>query len=273
MNNLRQIGLAINMHVTTKKYFPTAGSNVGGAPGWDTTSPNGFERGSCFYQMLPYIEQRLLYDPTKKPPVLPQTLASQQVPAFGGKDLMEMQVSTYNCPSRSDRSAFYTDTARLYRPNDYAGVFTNYELNDWNSTVYAPSDMPIDNPTANSGFPPIGRTGIYRGIIVKGGHNATKWPTLRPSQVSDGFSKTLAIAEKSAWDKYWTYVGPSTINGNYLYWDDNGWAYGSHWVTMRTNRSAIRADNALRLTSTGTVAATRDQASELGFGSAAQHRL
>src|SRR5215813_10501871 len=45
MNNLRQLGLAINTHVSAKKYFPTAGSNVGASPAWDTTSPNGFERG------------------------------------------------------------------------------------------------------------------------------------------------------------------------------------------------------------------------------------
>src|SRR5580704_8904340 len=57
-NNLRQIGLAFQMHHDLWKYFPTAGGDWGTPPTYINGSPAiGAKQGAGWgFQILPYIE-------------------------------------------------------------------------------------------------------------------------------------------------------------------------------------------------------------------------
>jgi prepilin-type N-terminal cleavage/methylation domain-containing protein len=233
-NNLKQLGLGVLNYASAKKFFPTAGSNVGAGgsniPLWDVTSPNGFERGSWLFQILPFIEEQSLYD-------IGKSSGSANVKALGGKDLGEIAIPNFNCPTRGSRSSLFTDTAHLYHPNDYVAGICNYQNTDWNPTVYtAYNDQATNAVGANGGYPPTGSdfntkgASLYKGLIVKGGHNATRWPTLTASKVSDGLSKTLLASEESVSSKYYEWQGPSSA---YAYWQEPGWPHGAHIETLR----------------------------------------
>jgi prepilin-type N-terminal cleavage/methylation domain-containing protein/prepilin-type processing-associated H-X9-DG protein len=281
VNNLKQLGLGVLNYASAKKFFPTGGSNVGAGgamiPAWDVTSPNGFERGSWLFQILPFIEEQSLYD-------LGKSSGSAGLKALGGKDLAEVQVPSFNCPTRGSRTSLFTDTAHLYHVNDYVSGLCNYQNNDWNSTVYtAYNDQATSALGANGGYPPTGSdfnpkgASLFKGLIVKGGHNATRWPTLTASKASDGLSKTMLASEESVWSKYYEWQGLST---DYAYWQEPGWPHGAHIETLRF--ISIPIPNAVgpatprllpdseprRNSNTRQLVTDRKDAPEAGFGSA-----
>ena len=102
---------------------------------------------------------------------------------------------------------------------------------------------------------------IYRGFMVKGGHNDVAWPTMKPKDIADGLSKTIAVAEKSVWAKFYQSSGSP-------YWDDPGWAYGCQWPTMRFIGVPILADSDDQTRLKATVQSVPGQMDEQGFGSA-----
>jgi prepilin-type N-terminal cleavage/methylation domain-containing protein len=265
INNLKQLGLGVQNHLNAKKYFPTAGSNVASSPNFSTTSPNGFERGSWLFQILPFIEEGPIFQ-------LGKDFGNTNVTALGGKDLDEIQIPAFNCPSRGDRTSLISDAAKLYHVNDYVGAFTNFLLDDWQSAQYQKTkNHPTADKTqlANTSDPtPIGGSdAIYKGLIVKGGHNNTAWPALNIRQVSDGLSKTIWASEEAVSSKYYTFQGTTAQEA---YFQEPGWTYGSHWTTMRcirstgTNYSPLAPDSLVRPASTG----ADPRIDELGFGSA-----
>jgi prepilin-type N-terminal cleavage/methylation domain-containing protein len=277
INNLKQLGLGVLNYNSAKKYFPTAGSNVGATPQWNTT-PLGFERGSWLFQILPFIEEQQLYD-------LGKNVGAYSLQALGGKDLAEMAIPSFNCPTRGSRTSLVTDTAHLYHVNDYVAGVCNYALNDWTSDVYTKyNDQPTADIRANGGYPPIGsdfnRNGaaLYKCLIVKGGHNSTPWPTLTASKASDGLSKTILASEESVWSKYYEWQGLSA-DSTAAYWQDPGWTNGAHWTTLRFISNPIPAavgpakprlivDNEARRKANQQLAVDRVDSPENGFGSA-----
>jgi prepilin-type N-terminal cleavage/methylation domain-containing protein len=248
-NNLKQIGLACSSHVSAKRSFPTAGTNPDELPPltWDTLPLPGMERGSWLYQILPYTEEKQLYEAARIPPVFPRQFACVNNPALGGKDLAEMRVATFQCPSRG----FRTDTVvgptgvKVYYPNDYAGVILAYQYNDFKRDVYTNATNPIASDRfadENSGGP-IGTDGtpistpmkIYQGVIVKGGHNNVAWPVVKPKNVTDGLSRTILAAELSEFSAFYEWSGSSDAAGK-VYWSvatPGGWAEGGWWNTLR----------------------------------------
>src|SRR4029077_5022859 len=81
----------------------------------------------------------------------------------------------------------------------------------------------------------------WAGIIAKGGHiNTTgavapleynpsttkKFPTVNATQVSDGTSNTIAIAEKAVSSRQYT----AKV---WDWWELPGWAHGADWPNMR----------------------------------------
>ncbi len=249
-NNFKQIGLAINTHLSTKKYFPTAGSNVAASnPPWDVTSPNGFERGSWIFQLLPFLEETQLYRYGKQ-------YGAFNVAPLGGKDLMEMQVASFNCPTRGDRTSFVADTAHIYRPNDYVGIMDHFQNDDWRATLDSMSPY-----FGTGGKPTAESSKIYHGLFTKGGQDNVAWPVLGVRGVPDGLSNTMAATEKAVWDRFYQWQGTSATQG---YWEEPGWAHGSHWETLRclrpTSVPPILPDSFNRGGST--------RVAELGFGSA-----
>lgn len=64
-NHLKQIGMGLQNYHDTYLRYPGNGTGVGTG----LASPAAAADGSCFYQILPYIEQDALYrDSTLRPP-------------------------------------------------------------------------------------------------------------------------------------------------------------------------------------------------------------
>jgi prepilin-type N-terminal cleavage/methylation domain-containing protein len=94
-NNLKQIATAMHNYLDTQTHYPSGGFGVGFAPhpdmGMGANQPGGF-----FYVLLPYMEQKQLYDlgkgvgPWNTPPKLLDT----------NKMRLESPVSLFYCPTR-----------------------------------------------------------------------------------------------------------------------------------------------------------------------------
>jgi prepilin-type N-terminal cleavage/methylation domain-containing protein/prepilin-type processing-associated H-X9-DG protein len=252
-NNLKQIGLALHNHLDTKKFFPTAGSNPQGFtaadgtsdPVWNMAPKYGFERGSWAYQILPYVEEQSLFQVARQ-----QTVDGFATIPVLGKSVYEIPVTGFNCPSRDNRVSLPTGTGDVFALLDYAGILTSFIDSEWEGVPYNTL-----YPLAQGDQPNAYSKNLYRGLIVKGGHNDVAWPALKPKDVPDGLSKTIAIAEKAVWSKYYQSSGDD-------YWEDPGWAYGSHWPTMRMCSDQLLADDEVRNT---TPPGSRSQ--EQGLGS------
>ncbi len=83
-NNLKQMGLALQMHHDSYDYFPSAGrpnamipNTIGGRP-----AIGPYQQCSWMYQILPYLEQQAVWNNPSTAPMIP--------------------IKTYFCPSRRD---------------------------------------------------------------------------------------------------------------------------------------------------------------------------
>jgi prepilin-type N-terminal cleavage/methylation domain-containing protein len=258
LNQVRQMGIALQNHVDALKVFPTGGnapnpfihnftSGSINSPG----TPNGPNKQGlgAFYQMLPFLEQNAV-----------KGLKVQ-------KDLQATLVGLYNCPSRRAPGKGINDDAQL---TDYAtaqpatlpcGAFAYDPLSAWpfSSTPGSTTGNPGfairsywcgDQPTrAGSWGTEPEKHANYGGVIVRTPYriegcdvpancnvaDATKpargeivpgFPTaVKPSQVTDGLSNTLVISEKVVRSDL--YDGqPAPLPGGGGVSDDKGWADG-----------------------------------------------
>jgi prepilin-type N-terminal cleavage/methylation domain-containing protein len=228
LNNMRQLGIACQLFENAKKVFPTAGGAVNqfDTPDELVEPKYGYENASWMYQILPNIEQQALYDLRKGD--------GATNAGFKKTGMIEKQVSTFNCPSRSGR--FCVDGVNLYALGDYAGVMASHNTPGW-----------LNEPSGPPGFeyqitrPPRlnEETAIWTGILIKGGHVQTggtpqiwKFGPVGMKSIEDGTSNTILIAEKAVQAKYWT--TPKPIPGkNHPYWELYGYYVGADWPHMR----------------------------------------
>ena len=215
-NNLKQIGLALHNHESTYGYLPTSGaqSNALGRAGVP------FPVEGWAGQILPYIEQDNLY----------RTLVnggSYNWTAALGKAPVEVNVKTFNCPSRGNaRKSVPASWGSVYALNDYAGCMVEWGM-EWQTS------QPPHSNEANT----------FKGVIVKGGHvrdnpaQTVKYGTIPVIAITDGSSNTIAIMEKAVWASQSTNV--------WDWWDVPGWAHNSDWPNMRIagNGVPVLADN------------------------------
>ncbi len=248
VNKLKQIGLAIQNHVSSLGIYPTGGdqpnnsiANYMSGGTANPGQPNGPNKQGLGwgYQILPYMEESAV-----------KGLVSQA-------QLQSSEIPLYNCPSR--RSPTQRASGGLTAPilSDYAsaqpltkpcGTF-NYNITQtWNpfeptrgSMTYAllsywciTSGAPRDNATydgviVRTPWRVNGCTGTCRqatanapavGEEVRGVPRATK-----PGKITDGTSHTLVIGEKLVRSDRYAGGGPS---------DDRGWSDGWDPDTVRT---------------------------------------
>jgi prepilin-type N-terminal cleavage/methylation domain-containing protein len=216
-NNLKQIGVAmLNFH-EAKKAYPSAGTN---SDDYYYTDPKvgataGFERFGWGYQILPYIEEIVLYQAGKN------RRGMEEIPELNNHALGEMAVKTYSCPSRGQRFGVTPD-GWVPALGDYAGVIFGYMGDQFRS-----------NYDYNAPVGALYKKYGWRGIISKGGHfNGTtysQWKKISAKDVTDGTSKTVAIMEKAVW------VGRyRPENWDEGYSDMPGWAHNAHQANMRS---------------------------------------
>ena len=184
-NNLKQIGLAMHNYHDTYNVFPI---NY-----WDQfhiTSGVCDERGSHLARLLPYLEERALYDSI-------DFRIQDYSQTVGGKSITKIPVAALRCPTDPNLT-----TAGLVRTTGIA--FSNY----------APSAGPTrESNTGNSACPcnavpwynywqSLGYAAAYGGAPAgpfTRGFSSQKVPYLcSASEVTDGLSNTLFFGEVRA---------------------------------------------------------------------------
>lgn len=231
INQLRQMGIALQNHVDSRGAFPTAGNNpnprienytTGGinSPG----SPNGPNRLGLGwgYQLLPYLEQGAAHN------VLTQT------------ELQAITIPMYNCPSRRSAVAANSSASGAIL-SDYASA--QPATGQCGSNAYDPLKLwPWDSAPVRSAQARLsywgGSAGAwscveYGGVIVRTpyriltaatntspaqGERVPGFPrAIGPRRITDGLSNTLVIGEK--------FVRADLYEGGGVS-DDRGWSDG-----------------------------------------------
>jgi len=159
VNNLKQIGLAVQMHHDTRKHFPTGRQR------------SDIQGVSWAFRLLPYMEQKAIFDAFE-----------ESVPVYDDRNAQAMRtpVDTYFCPSRRSPAA-----DRDFDNNDAAPVVTGVAAGgDYagNAGRYYRYGTPGDPVSAAD--PALAAGPIHSFSKVKG------------RQVSDGTSQTLAVGER-----------------------------------------------------------------------------
>jgi prepilin-type N-terminal cleavage/methylation domain-containing protein len=250
VNQVRQMGIALQNHVDTYKVFPTGGNGPGPdilnyTSGNRTTpgSPNGPDRQglSAFYQLLPFLEQG-------------SVKGLNDTNAIRGTS-----ISLYNCPSRRAPTPLGSGaTTKIL--SDYATA--QPATNPCGSITYNPLELWPFNPANRVAFARISfwcdssgshlrgdqNGGHFGGVIVRTPYRVTNCSAgvtcsqatntasakgevisgspgaIRPAQISDGTSNTMVISEKVVRQDLYDGGGVS---------DDLGWADGWDPDTVR----------------------------------------
>ncbi|MDX1963704.1 MAG: DUF1559 domain-containing protein [Pirellulales bacterium] len=215
-NNLRQFGVAAQNHISAAKVFPTGGWGWGwaGDPdlGVGKNQPSGW-----MFCILPYIEEKDVYDMGKGPPNSKQKLA-------GISRAIETVVPSYFCPSRRRPESIPFTHGTNYanaqpRPkyvvrNDYVACSGSDRDG---AQPYGPSSYgDAVSFEKNGGWNNFSRSGITlcRGsVLVK--------------HVTDGLSKTLLYGEKSLNLKFLEAISGTDQD------NDQGWNLGYDWDVVR----------------------------------------
>lgn len=164
-NHLKQMGVALQNHHDTKKYFPT-----GGRVPWDyanrfgndpvSASPDGGVGPGWAYQILPFMEQVTLYE--------------YDDPTFAV--IRATPLKTYFCPSRRGPTMYNGQDYLM----DYAGATPGDTVNPPNENDFWRGNI--------WGVP----QGDYNGMIVRSGYG--RKTTF--GSIIDGSSNVIAIGEK-----------------------------------------------------------------------------
>lgn len=226
LNNLKQLGLACHMFESNKKVFPTAGGVVNQYfSAAELSKPiYGFENASWMYQILPYVEEKALYDMRRGD--------GGANAGFTKTGLSEKQVKVFNCPSRNAR--FGVIPTGIYALGDYAGVLAGHNDPNWSQFEYRlgypPKQSDNDDPQTNE------QTTVWTGILVKGGQVGAgtppqiwKFPKVGFKNIEDGASHTILLAEKAVGTDAYTV----TTDNPRIYWEIFGYYTGADWPVMR----------------------------------------
>jgi prepilin-type N-terminal cleavage/methylation domain-containing protein len=134
-NHLKQIGLAMHSYIDSQKHFPSGGFGIGFAPhpdmGMEVNQPGGF-----FYVLLPYLEEKQLFDMGKGSQ--PWTCTPELSEA--NKLRLSMPVAVFYCPSRRLAKNYPVTQVPVLCANLDEGSRTDYAANA--GEVYLPMPAP-----------------------------------------------------------------------------------------------------------------------------------
>jgi prepilin-type N-terminal cleavage/methylation domain-containing protein len=217
-NNLKQIGLASHVHLDARKSFPTAGA---GTYDLSFSSVNGMERAGWGFQILPYAEERTMYDLGVQ-----ADNPYRSVPSLGNVVLMGVPVQMYKCPSRSRRESVPTSYGDVYQMTDYAGVMTGEGFTiDRCVQVSRRTAMDQERERVWSGI--ISKAGVC--YNERSGDTYQRWAPVTTGRIPDGTSKTILVMEKSV-----DAMSPQPVCSTYWNWTEcPGWIGNADWPTMR----------------------------------------
>ncbi|MFT5325495.1 MAG: prepilin-type N-terminal cleavage/methylation domain-containing protein [Planctomycetaceae bacterium] len=180
-NNLKQIGIAAQLHIDTNRHFPTNGWGYR----WVGVPDRGFGKrqpGGWIYNLLPYLEREELRQSGSGLPT-----AAQRTPLTR---LSVTPVEVFRCPSRPEDMIGPTSPSALMRNTDWIPVVAR--------TDYAVCEGDV-----------ISGTGPGPSSLAEGDSAAWLWTlqaeptgvsyrrsTISPAAVTGGLSNTIFAGEK-----------------------------------------------------------------------------
>lgn len=209
-NNLKQLGLAFHNHESTYKYVPAWGKQFARGDTY-AASGNPFylatvdaRRQSCFFQLLPYLEQATISDlfDLKKAYLDPRNLPAPwftTVPATVRNNL-----PVFICPSTPEVPCDYGPYfAAIGCPQPYTLPRTDYApLRGLHSSLVGTSCLNLPNPTFYTDNAMLGvpeetsgnaSSTASDGIVGK--------PKIKFAEVTDGLSNTICVVERAGMQK------------------------------------------------------------------------
>ncbi len=226
-NQLKQIGLACQLHVDVHGYLPTGGWERY----WNGDPNRGFGRdqpGSWGYSTLPYLEQTALHDMGKGMSV------SARKEEIGR--MLTRPVAAFYCPSRRPARG-YRDTFQSYRnsvrPPGIAGKYlvakSDYAANSGDGITSADIPSPQTYAQADSGnFQWRDTTDPKTGFW----HSGVMYyrSEIRLAEITDGLTHTYLVGEK--------YMNPDDYTAGDTFDDNQSFYTGYEWDNHRltTNR-------------------------------------
>ena len=260
VNNLKQLGLGCLNFESTNSHFPTSGGNYGTywASG-EIQAPRARQNLGWAFQILPFTEQQNVADQR----------ATGSAPDFGLKQIMAAPIGEHTCPTRGLRIAV-DGAGTLAHLTDYAGVMGSQE--DTPGWARDGGESQPNNPAEEST--------CWTGIIKKGYHHdwstpphpaITKYGLVGFEDITDGSSKTIMLAEKSAQGLHGNY---ELTGGGDVWFEFPGRFAASDWGSMRQFGSSnwkVRGDYDETRPGWAWVGGVGDNSArtmELGFGSA-----
>ena len=247
VNRLKQIGVASHNLLDVYKTFPSAGNDphphISLGLGGNGVQPPDDQQIGWGYQLLPFMEQKAVYD-DHGPGINSQVLGTSYVPmAVVEKYVAKQPVSFYFCPSRRAPS---TKAGRYLM--DYASsVPTAMDLQaptapvfDWKEYWCAWDHVkeewdPNIQTSTEKNYPD--QTGVSRfkctafGIIARTPYYGK---ATRPDQIVDGLSSTMMYGEK--------WLRPIAYDTG-DWWDDRGWTGGYDPDIVRSTALPPRPDD------------------------------
>jgi len=186
-NNLKQIGLAIQLHENSHRHLPTGG--WGNA--WVGDPNYGFgqqQPGGWVFSILPYLEQDNVRQQGSGLPPATRRLALQR--------MLASNVSTLNCPSRRSAGAFPYLSIHPLRNSDLpeSAAKSDYAVNGGSLQINSGEgpDSHSDADVRAYDWPPLND---FNGVSFVRSR-------IRLAEIADGLSNTYVVGEKyvNQWD-------------------------------------------------------------------------
>ena len=230
-NNLKQMGLAAQNHLSTQKFFPSGGWGylwVGDPDrGYGSNQPGGWQ-----YSILPFIDQQLIREIGKGLP------PNQKYDALAG--MQAYALPTFNCPTRrgatvgpygDGRGPGYGQPSAIYNVNVAkltAGARSDYAGNGGSNALPDTTQGPPAGTDSDASFNPTVAFASYAnsgtGIFYPGSQLAVK-------KIPDGLSKTYLFGEKALQPQHYD---PSALPSAQRNWgDDQSMYQGHNYDTIR----------------------------------------
>jgi prepilin-type N-terminal cleavage/methylation domain-containing protein len=193
-NNLKQIGLAFHNHTDIVGHLPTGGWGWG----WVGDADGGTGRmqtGSWPFNILPYIEQKAIYDMSGGSSGQPKINALNQ--------MVQIPVRTYVCPSRR-KAQVWPITSGSHKNFDVvtSGAKSDYAANcgdqAWNEYSEGPPGLQPSNPLRPEQVP----AGVDQGPRTYTGISFA-CSQVRLAEITDGTTQTIMVGEKFLHPRKW----------------------------------------------------------------------
>jgi prepilin-type N-terminal cleavage/methylation domain-containing protein len=212
-NHLRQIGVAMQNHLSAQGFFPT-----GGIPAYVGDPDLGFGKkqpGSWLYNILPYMELQHLHDMGKGlPKGLPNPMKSSPK-CYAARRMGETPVSWMNCPTRRKSVAFTTVIDKPANSQDMsANARSDYAGNCGDNGEVSEGSIYGDHANGNDIVYTAPSTGV---IFIQS--------TLKQRDILDGLSNTYLVGEK--------YLNPDHYYTGLSWGDSGAWTQGWDWDNVR----------------------------------------